>query len=206
MGAINKNAFESVKGAQLVQRAVSGYSSSVTYPDLNPLAVGLKMAAQIMVTVPEARLIYVQMGGFDHHSDQVSRRDGQLDKLKGQHADLLSWFSEAVNLFHIDMTEHGLADKLLMMQWSEFGRRPGENASFGTDHGSVGSMFLIGNPVNGGIYGNHPSLAATQLDGAGNPRFNVDFREVYATVLDRWLGTDSKAVLGGTYPDLGFLP
>ncbi len=205
MGSINKTAFESVRGAQLVQRAVSGYTSSVVYPDFNPLAVALKMAAQIMVTMPEARLIYVQMGGFDHHSDQVAHPNGQPSKLTGQHSVLLNWFSEAVNLFHVDMTEHGLADKLVMMQWSEFGRRPGENASFGTDHGTVGSMFLIGNPVKGGIYGNHPSLAATQLDAAGNPRFSVDFREVYATILDRWLGADSRAVLGATYPDVGFL-
>ena len=163
------------------------------------------MAAQILVTMPEANVIYVQLGGFDHHADQISHAGAQANKLGGQHALLLNWFSEAVDLFYRDMTEHGLADNLLMMQWSEFGRRPGENASFGSDHGTVGSMFVIGNPVTGGLYGDHPSLAAAQLDGAGNPRFNVDFREVYATILDRWLGVDSRSVLGATYQNVGFL-
>ena len=66
-------------------------------------------------------------------------------------------------------------------------------------------MFVVGNPVKGGIYGDHPSLSAAELDAAGNPRFNVDFREVYGTILDRWLGADSRAVLGVRYPDVGFL-
>jgi uncharacterized protein (DUF1501 family) len=203
--SVNKTAFESVRGAQLVQKSVGSYSSTVDYPSYNPLAVGLKMAAQILVTMPEANLMYVQLGGFDHHSDQISHAAGQANKLGGQHALLLNWFSEAVELFYRDMTEHGLADNLLMMQWSEFGRRPGENASFGSDHGTVGSMFVIGNPVTGGLYGDHPSLAAAELDVAGNPRFNVDFREVYATILDRWLGVDSRSVLGATYQNVGFL-
>jgi uncharacterized protein (DUF1501 family) len=203
--AVNKTAFESVRGAQLVQRAIGGYGSSVVYPTSNPLAVGMKMAAQLFVTMPEASLMYVQLGGFDHHSDQISHPEGQANKFGGQHALLLNWFSEAVDLFYRDMAEHGLADNMLMMQWSEFGRRPGENASFGSDHGTVGSMFVIGDSVAGGLYGDHPSLAAAELDIAGNPKFNVDFREVYATILDRWLSVDSRAVLGATYQNVGFL-
>jgi uncharacterized protein (DUF1501 family) len=203
--SVNKTAFESVRGAQLVQQSIGGYSSSVEYPAFNPLAVGMKMAAQLFVTMPEASLMYVQLGGFDHHSDQISHAEGQANKFGGQHALLLNWFSEAVALFYRDMAEHGLADNMLMMQWSEFGRRPGENASFGSDHGTVGSMFVIGDPVTGGLYGDHPSLAAAALDIAGNPRFNVDFREVYATILDRWLGVDSRSVLGTAYQNVGFL-
>jgi uncharacterized protein (DUF1501 family) len=103
------------------------------------------------------------------------------------------------------MAEHGMADKVLMMQWSEFGRRPGENASFGTDHGTSSSLFVIGDPVRGGLYGEHPSLAASNLDDAGNPGLAVDFRSVYATILERWLGADSRAVLGAQYENIGFL-
>ncbi len=206
IGAINNTAFESVRGAQQLQKSVTGYRSSITYPANNPLAAGLQMVAQLMTTVPEASLLYVQMGGFDNHSDQIgNKRDDRSNKRVGDHATLLKWFSEAVKLFHADLTEHGLADDVMMMQWSEFGRRPGENASFGTDHGTAAPIFVIGNPVRGGFYGEQPSLASTELDPAGNVKFKVDFREIYATVLERWLGADSRAVLGAQYPNVGFL-
>ncbi|MEK6322312.1 MAG: DUF1501 domain-containing protein [Acidobacteriota bacterium] len=206
IGAINNTAFESVRGAQQLQRSVSSYKSSISYPANNPLAAGLQMVAQLMTTVPEASLLYVQMGGFDNHSDQIGdKQNDRSNKLVGDHATLLKWFSEAVKLFHDDVTEHGLADDVVVMQWSEFGRRPGENASFGTDHGTAASIFVIGNPVRGGLYGVQPSLASTELDPAGNVKFKVDNREVYATVLERWLGADSKTVLGAQYPNIGFL-
>lgn len=206
LGAINNTAFESVRGAQQVQRSVSSYRSFVAYPTNNPLAVGLQMVAQLMSTVPEASLLYVQMGGFDNHSDQIGdRQNDRNNKLIGDHATLLRWFSEAVMLFHQDLTAHGLADDVLMLEWSEFGRRPGENASYGTDHGTAAPIFVIGNPVRGGLYGEQPSLAASELDPAGNVRFKVDFREVYATILDKWLGADSKEVLGTGYSNVGFL-
>ncbi|MFY9557782.1 MAG: DUF1501 domain-containing protein [Blastocatellia bacterium] len=204
--AINNTAFESVRGAQQVQRSISSYRSSIPYPTSNPLAVGLQMVAQLMTTVPEASLLYVQMGGFDNHADQIGdKQNDRSNKRVGDHATLLKWFSEATKLFHDDLSEHGLADDVLMMQWSEFGRRPGENASFGTDHGTASPLFVMGNPVVGGLYGVQPSLAATDLDPAGNVKFKVDFREIYATILDKWLGADSKEVLGARYPDAGFL-
>src|SRR6185295_14807104 len=143
-------------------------------------------------TVPEASLLYVTLGPFDHHSDQISNANNHPDKFSGQHAGLLGWFSDAVKSFYDDMASHGLADNVVKMQWSEFGRRPNENASFGTDHGTAAPLFVIGNPVRGGFYGEQPSLAATELDLAGNVKFKVDFREVYATVLEKWLGADSN--------------
>lgn len=206
IGAVNNTAFESVRGAQQVQRSITGYKSSLIYPANNPLATGLQMVAQLMTTVPEASLLYVQMGNFDNHSNQIGDRQGdRTNKRVGDHASLLKWFSEAIKLFHDDLTEQGLADDVLMMQWSEFGRRPAENASFGTDHGTAAPIFVMGNPVRGGIYGEQPSLAATDLDPDGNVKFKVDFREAYATILDRWLGADSKTVLGSQYSNIGFL-
>ncbi len=201
--AITGTGFDAVQGAGQVQAAVGSYNSTIAYPD-NPLAYTLRMAAQIITTLPSANLLYVEMGGFDNHADQIAHTDGTPDKTSGDHALLLNWFSEAVKAFYDDIAEHGLADNLVMMQWSEFGRRPGENASFGTDHGTAGVMFIIGNGVKGGIYGEQPSLAEANLDDAGNPGFTVDFREVYATILDDWLDSDSRAVLGGQYPNLGF--
>jgi uncharacterized protein (DUF1501 family) len=204
-GAINSIGLEAVKGALQVKSSVANYSSSVTYAPDNPLAQGMKMLAQIITTIPGASLLYVSLGGFDHHSDQISHPNNRSDKFSGQHAGLLRWFSDAVKTFYDDMTQHGLADNVLMMQWSEFGRRPNENDSFGTDHGTAAPLFVIGNPVRGGLYGQQPSLAATNLDVAGNMRFTVDFRSVYATVLDKWLGIDSKTVLGASFENVGFL-
>jgi uncharacterized protein (DUF1501 family) len=204
-GAINSIGVEAVKGALEVKSSIANYSSSVTYASDNPLAQGMKMLAQIITTIPEASLLYVTLGSFDHHSDQISHANNHADKLSGQHASLLKWFSEAVKAFYDDMAQHGLADNVVMMQWSEFGRRPNENASFGTDHGTAAPLLVIGNPVRGGIYGQQPSLAATDLDSAGNMKFTVDFRSVYSTILDRWLGVDSKAVLGGAFENVGFL-
>jgi uncharacterized protein (DUF1501 family) len=205
IGSINSTAFESVASAQKVQAAIASYQSSVSYNPQNPLAVALKMLAQIITTMPEANILYVQMGGFDNHAYQIENANGRVNKFAGAHSVLLKWFSEAVKSFYDDLVEHQMADDVLMMQWSEFGRRPGENASFGTDHGTVTPMFLIGNPVRGGFYGEQPSLAATDLDNAGNPKFKVDFRAVYATILSQWLGTDARPVLGATYENVGFL-
>jgi uncharacterized protein (DUF1501 family) len=110
-----------------------------------------------------------------------------------------------VRAFYDDLAAHGLADNVVMLQWSEFGRRPNENGSRGTDHGAASSIFVIGNAVRGGLYGQQPSLAATDLDEVGNMKFTVDFRSVYATVLDKWMGGDSQAVLGSRFENLGFL-
>ncbi len=204
-GAINGIGVEAVKGALEVKSSIANYSSSVTYAPDNPLAQGMKMLAQIITTIPEASLLYVTLGSFDHHSDQISHPNNHADKLSGQHAGLLKWFSQAAKAFYDDMAQHGLADNVVMMQWSEFGRRLNENASFGTDHGTAAPLLVIGNQVKGGLYGQQPSLAATDLDAAGNMKFTVDFRSVYATVLDRWLGVDSKSVLGATFENVGFL-
>src|ERR1051325_1144645 len=104
------------------------------------------------------------------------------------------------------MAGHGLADNVVVMTWTEVGRRPNENASHGTDHGTSNVMFIVGNPVRGGkLYGQQPSLEATALDSGGNMRFTLDFRAVYATILDRWLGADSRSILGASYENVGFL-
>ncbi|MBI3651853.1 MAG: DUF1501 domain-containing protein [Acidobacteria bacterium] len=205
LGTINRTAFESVASAQKVQAAISSYQSSVSYNPQNPLAVALQMLAQIITTMPEASLLYVQLGGFDNHASQVANNNGRVNKLAGDHYRLLRYFSEGVKTFYDDLVEHNMADEVLIMQWSEFGRRPGENASYGSDHGTVAPMFLIGNPVRGGLYGQQPSLAATALDEAGNPKFKVDFRAVYATILSRWLNAEARAVLGASYENIGFL-
>ncbi|MGZ3675273.1 MAG: DUF1501 domain-containing protein, partial [Ktedonobacterales bacterium] len=102
------------------------------------------------------------------------------------------------------LTAHNAADDVVVMTWSEFGRRVEENASQGTDHGAAAPLFVLGAPVQGGVYGEPPDL--NDLDHAGNIKFTTDFRSIYATVLDRWLGAPSAAVLGNSYGEQNFLP
>ncbi len=201
--AVANTSVDAVAGAAEVQASVGTYTSSVVYPAQNPLASALKMAAQLIITIKDANLLYVQLGGFDHHSELIGNTESPTNKLVGQHFTLLSYFSQGVKAFYDDLAEHGLADKTVIMEWSEFGRRPQENASFGTDHGTSSQMFIIGDPVHGGLYGEQPSL--TDLDQAGNLKFRLDFRSVYATILDKWLGVDSRTVLGSQYENVGFL-
>lgn len=200
--AISRTASETFRAFEAVKAAIEDDGSSVVYPDDNPLAQALKAIAAVTVSIPEASLLYVQFGQFDTHARQI---ESPSDKLSGIHALQLQQFSEAVRLFHNDLTERGLADKVLMLQWSEFGRRPQENRSLGTDHGSASSLFIIGNPVRGGLYGEQPSLEAASLDDAGNAKFTVDFRSVYATILNDWLETDSQDILGARFENIGFL-
>ena len=204
-GAIDAIAADAVEGAIKVKTQVAEYSSSVQYPPNNPLATALQMLAQILTTISESTLVYCALGSFDHHASQINHVDGKPDRLSGQHAQLLGWFSDAVKAFYDDMAAHGLADNTLVMQWSEFGRRVEENTSFGTDHGTAAPLFVIGNQVKGGIFGSQPSLNTMDLDSAGNMKFAVDFRSVYSTVLDRWLGVDSGPILGQRFEDVGFL-
>ena len=202
-------------GATQLQTAVAAYTSPVHYPVAgdNPapsqqviqFAAAMKMVAQIVTTIPEANVLYVQIGGFDHHSQEIgTAQDNYTNKTVGAHANLLKAVSLGIKLFYDDMTAHGLADNVVMMTWTEFGRRPNENASHGTDHGTVTPLFVVGNPVLGGkLYGEQPSLS--DLDSAGNMKFKVDFRSVYATILDKWLGADSQSILGAKFDNLGFL-
>ncbi|MEW6211196.1 MAG: DUF1501 domain-containing protein [Acidobacteriota bacterium] len=177
-----------------IKSAQNDYQSSVTYPANNQLAEGLKIVARVATTSAESMLFYVTLADFDHHARQADA-----------HTALLRQFSEAVKAFYDDMEQHSLADKLLVMQWSEFGRRPFENGSAGTDHGAASMMFVLGNPVAGGIYGEQPSLEAMDIDEVGNLKFTVDFRAVYATILDRWLGVEHREVLGDEFENIGFL-
>jgi uncharacterized protein (DUF1501 family) len=209
--SIAMDGFDAEEGAAQLRAAVQAYTPGATYPTNNQpsatavsFASALKMVAQIITTIPDANLFYVQLGGFDHHSQEIgTNADNFTDKTKGQHAVLLKALSLGVKTFYDDLTAHGLADNVVMMTWSEFGRRPNENASHGTDHGTGSPMFVIGNAVHGGLYGQQPALS--DLDSAGNLKFKVDFRSMYATILDKWLGADSQSILGAKYDNLGFL-
>ncbi len=133
----------------------------------------------------------VTQGGYDDHANEAQG-----------HALLVSELGDAVAAFYNDLTAQGRVNQVLLMTVSEFGRRPQENASQGTDHGTAAPMFIVGGGVKGGMYGAAPSLA--NLDD-GNLRFNTDFRSVYSTVLDRWMGADPTPAVLGHFPMLSFV-
>ena len=111
-------------------------------------------------------------------------------------------FSEAISAFQTDLTGQGNADRVLTVAFSEFGRVVKENGSQGTDHGKAAPMFLFGPNVKSGLYGESPNL--TDLDG-GDLKFKIDFRSVYATVLDQWMKASSQKILGAKFEHLGFM-
>ncbi|MBM2832526.1 MAG: hypothetical protein HW414_1578, partial [Dehalococcoidia bacterium] len=137
------------------------------------------------------KVYHVSIGGFDTHASQLEDHPRQLSLL-----------STALHAFYSDLKDRGLDDRVLIMTWSEFGRRVKGNASEGTDHGSAAPLFFIGTPVKAGLYGQRPSLE--NLDN-GNLRYAVDFRSAYATVLENWLRVSSRELLGGAFEPVPLL-
>ncbi len=189
---ISRNA---ATGSVLVREAVGSYETPVDYGDAGDNTSFPKVAALIAAGLP-TRFYYVNYGGFDHHSNQ-----------EASHARLMLGLGDALRGFFEDMDRIGRADDVAMMIFSEFGRRPGQNASNGTDHGTAGPMFIIGKPVKGGLYGAYPSLTDLELIPGyedGNMKFNTDFRRVYATMIKEWVGhDDTRTLLRGDFAPLG---
>jgi len=178
------------RGSEELPKLVAGYKTDATYP-ATPLGRSLALAAQIAGSNLGTRVLYVQHGSFDTH---VSQR-GTQDRLLGE-------FSDAIAAFYDDLAAHGNDKRVLTLTFSEFGRRIAENGSRGTDHGEASPLFMIGGGVKGGMYGSQPDLSATNM---GNVRFTTDFRSVYATVLERWLGRPSQPILAGAFSQLPVL-
>jgi uncharacterized protein (DUF1501 family) len=151
----------------------------------------LQLVARLIAKGFGTRVFYVTLDGFDTHSRQAD-----------EHKKLLGQIGTAVSNFFRTLDGSGQAKRTLLMTFSEFGRRVVENGSKGTDHGSGSCLFVAGPGVKAGLVGKHPSLS--DLD-SGDLRFHTDFRRVYATLLDQWLGCDSKTVLGGAFEHLELL-
>jgi uncharacterized protein (DUF1501 family) len=178
---VQRTAANTYASSRRLQDIGKTYQPKADYPNTG-LANRLKLAAQLVDADLGARIFYVSLENFDTHANQANTHAGQLSELSG-----------AMTAFYKDMAARGHKDRLLMMTFSEFGRRAKENGSKGTDHGSAAPMFLVGGKVKAGVVGAHPSL--TQIED-GNLKHHTDFRQVYATILDRWLGVSSKEVLG----------
>ncbi len=165
-------------------------ADTASYPG-DPFSLKLRLVSELISAGAPTRVYYVGLGGFDTHAAQAGRHDRLMEQL-----------GAGLAAFVGDLTQKGLLDRVLVMTFSEFGRRVAENASGGTDHGAAAPMFLIGSQVAPGVHGAHPSLV--DLD-QGDLRFGVDFRSVYATVLEQWMGIGSQAILGDRFPAVGIL-
>ena len=185
-----QTAAETYDSADKITAGISRYHSAVEYPK-SAFGKGMQEIAQLIAANLGTRVYYISTGGFDTHTQQIRRHD-----------QLWQDVSDSLLAFQTDLDGMSNGNQVLTLAFSEFGRRVHENANGGTDHGTASEMFLLGSTVKGGLYGAYPRL--TDLD-AGDLKYSTDFRAVYATVLDRWLGTNSEIVLGHRYEDLKFV-
>ena len=176
--------------------SVGQYQPSVTYPN-NGFGQALRAVSGAMAKGIGTRVFWVQTGGFDTHASQETTADG------GAYVGLMTTLNDGLTAFYNDVRNLGLLNNTLVLTFSEFGRRIGENGSRGTDHGAASVLLAMGGSVHGGLYGTAPSLGDPQnptLENSGNDvHYETDFRSVYARVIDNWLGGDSAAVLGGNF-------
>ncbi|MCH8831792.1 MAG: DUF1501 domain-containing protein [Chloroflexi bacterium] len=191
---IRRTGLEAMAGADILGTAPGKYSSTVEYGNS---AVGgyLKDMVQVHNAGFGTRVLFTTApyNIFDTHANQAVG-----------HSNLLMDISNNIDCFMTDLREQHISDNVMLFFYSEFGRRAMDNGS-GTDHGTGGVAFALGEHVKGGIYGEYPSLELGKLEDGGNLQHNVDFRSAYSTILERWMGMDAKPIVGGTYEQLDFL-
>jgi uncharacterized protein (DUF1501 family) len=185
MEYLGKTGRDALRGAEILQQAPEKYDSNVEYPD-NPFAKSLKGVAQVHMADLGTRVFYTQYGSFDTHADEVKTQER-----------LWRHISDSLASFYQDLDEHGLGEEVLVLMFSEFGRRVKDNGT-GTDHGSGGVAFLIGQEVAGGHYNEYPSIETSALV-EGDLRFNNDFRGLYTDILEDWLEVEAQPIVGGQF-------
>jgi len=190
---IAQTGLDALKGADILSTATQNYASTVKYGN-DVVGQYMKNIVQTHLANLGTRVLYTTApyNSFDTHAGELAN-----------HTRLWTQTSKAIADFYADLQEHHASDNVVLLVFSEFGRRVHDNGS-GTDHGSGGLAFVIGDAVKGGLYGEYPSLEAGKLL-EGDLHFNNDFRGLYATLLERWMGLDAKPVVGGNFPQLDFL-
>jgi uncharacterized protein (DUF1501 family) len=186
-----KTLSETISSADYIYEKSKVYQSKATYP---PTEVGkrMKTISELINSGVQSQVYYVSHGSFDTHVNQINQQER-----------LLKQYAEAMNIFMDDLKTNGRMNDVLVMTFSEFGRRVKQNGSNGTDHGTANNVFLMG----GKLKTDSNLMQAPDLQNLdeGDLKFKVDFRDIYATVLDKWLQTDSVAVLGKRFDGLGFV-
>jgi len=191
MEYLGQTGLDALKGADILKTAPAKYESSVEYADTS-IGQNLLGISKVLHANLGTRIFYTQHGGYDTHASQ-----GPV------HPKLWTDLSQAVTDFYADLREHDTADNVLMFVFTEFGRRVKDNGS-GTDHGSGGLALAIGDPVLGGMYSEYPSLREEDLL-EGDLHFNIDYRGIYGTIVENWLGLDPVSVVGGSFEQLAFV-
>ena len=191
MDYLGQTGLDSLKAADILKVAPAKYNSSIEYPDTT-LARKLRGIAQVHMADLGTRILYCDHGSFDSHSNQV-----------GMHDKLWHDVSSAVESFFDDLRENNAGENVIMLLFSEFGRRVHDNGS-GTDHGAAGAAFVIGEGVKGGEYGEYPSTNIEDLE-QGDLVPNTDFRSVYTTIAENWMGLDANPLVGGTFEKPSFV-
>jgi len=179
-----------VLSSDRVREVSKKYKDTVQYPN-DSFANGLKTVAKMIAGGLPTRIFYVSLTGFDTHANQT-----------GTQNNLLGRFADGVAAFQRDLEQQGNAERVTMLTFSEFGRRVAENASGGTDHGTAAPMFVIGKNINAGLVGGRPNL--TDLD-QGDLKYTTDFRSVYASLVEQWLGADSTPILGQKFKQIALI-
>lgn len=186
-----KTLAETVSSADYLYKTSKIFHNATTYPNYE-FGKSMKTISEFIISGINTSVYYVSLGSFDTHFNQPKRQ-----------SDLLKQLSETVEIFMKDMQQYGKLNDVLLMTFSEFGRRVQENASSGTDHGTANQLFLFGNNFKkNGIYNAAPNLS--DLDD-GDLKFTVDFKNVYATILKKWLQVDEQKILGKSYAYLDFI-
>jgi uncharacterized protein (DUF1501 family) len=191
MDYLGQTGLDALKGADILKSAPGKYQSSIEYGD-SSIGRNLQGIAKVLLADLGTRVFYTQHGGYDTHANEGPT-----------HPQLWSDLSRAISDFYADLREHEASENVLMFVFTEFGRRVKDNGS-GTDHGSGGMALAIGDKVKGGMYSEYPSLKEEELL-EGDLHYNVDFRGVYGTMVEKWLGLDAAPVVGGHFEQLAFV-
>jgi uncharacterized protein (DUF1501 family) len=192
MDFLERTALDAQVSSDQIRSLAKQAKNQATYP-AGRLANDLKLVARLIAGGMATRVYYVSQGGYDTHTGQLPA-----------HQRLLTELGDGLKAFLADLRALGQLDRVLVLTFSEFGRRVAENASGGTDHGAAAPLFLLGNRVKSGVHGPAPTLNPAGLAN-GDVRFTTDFRSVYAGVLEHWLGTASEPVLGRKFTPVKFL-
>jgi len=194
MDYLGSTGLDSLQGEDILKVAPQRYSSTVEYPNTS-IARKLKDIAKVHLADVGTRIFYCDHATFDTHA-------GQNGTTAGAHPVLWNVVTEGLDAFMKDLRAHNHADNVIVVMFSEFGRRARDNGS-GTDHGAAGAMFILGEKVKGGLYGEMPSLKAEDLV-QGDPNPNMDFRGVYSTILDKWMHMNPVPIVNGTFEQPAF--
>lgn len=187
---LKRTALDAQVSSDEVRQIARKYKSTVTYP-INKLGTELNLVAKMIAGGMKTRVFYVSQGGYDTHNGQA-----------GTHDRLLKNLDECLAAFCADLKQQGNFNRVMVMTFSEFGRRVEQNANGGTDHGAAAPMFLLGGALKPGIHGKAPSLTDLYR---GDLKFGIDFRAVYATMLEDWLKVQSVPILGRQWKKLGLI-